>query len=125
MRCVQSPPTTATDTSVTVDTTRYQVEKGSNGEFRVPTLRNVDERPDPYFVKCYMHNGVFRSLKEVVHFYNTRNLTNRNEILNLTSTTSTAKGHPLWPPPEFASAITMQNPLATPTARPLASAISV
>jgi cytochrome c peroxidase len=29
-------------------------------------------RPRPEFVKAYMHNGYFKSLKEVVHFYNTR-----------------------------------------------------
>jgi len=43
-----------------------------NGKFQVPTLRNVDMRPRPDFVKCYMHNGYLKSLKEVVHFYNTR-----------------------------------------------------
>jgi cytochrome c peroxidase len=42
------------------------------GKFKVPTLRNVDKRPRPDFVKAYMHNGYFKSLKEVVHFYNTR-----------------------------------------------------
>jgi cytochrome c peroxidase len=42
------------------------------GKFQVPTLRNVDMRPTPNFVKAYMHNGYFKSLKEVVHFYNTR-----------------------------------------------------
>ncbi len=42
------------------------------GKFRVPTLRNVDMRPSPDFVKAYMHNGYLKSLKEVVHFYNTR-----------------------------------------------------
>ena len=26
------------------------------------------------FVKAYMHNGVFKSLEEVVHFYNKRNI---------------------------------------------------
>jgi cytochrome c peroxidase len=41
-------------------------------KFQVPTLRNVDMRPTPSFVKAYMHNGYFKSLKEVVHFYNTR-----------------------------------------------------
>jgi cytochrome c peroxidase len=41
-------------------------------KFQVPTLRNVDRRPTPSFVKAYMHNGYFKSLKEVVHFYNTR-----------------------------------------------------
>jgi hypothetical protein len=32
----------------------------------------VDKRPKPDFVKAYMHNGYLKSLKEVVHFYNTR-----------------------------------------------------
>lgn len=42
------------------------------GKQKVPTLRNVDKRPDPAFVKAYMHNGYFKTLKGVVHFYNTR-----------------------------------------------------
>lgn len=53
------------------------------GKHKVPTLRNVDLRPDGDFVKAFMHNGVFKTLEEVVSFYNTRD---RNE----------AK----WPPPE-------------------------
>jgi cytochrome c peroxidase len=44
----------------------------NNGRFKVPTMRNVDLRPNPGFVKAYMHNGFFKSLKDVVHFYNTR-----------------------------------------------------
>ena len=42
------------------------------GKYKRPTLRNVDKRPRPDFVKAYMHNGYLKSLKEVVHFYNTR-----------------------------------------------------
>ena len=42
--------------------------------FRVPTLRNVDKRPRYDFAKAYGHNGYFKSLKEIVHFYNTRDL---------------------------------------------------
>jgi cytochrome c peroxidase len=45
-----------------------------DAKFQVPTLRNVDMRPSPDFVKAYMHNGYFKSLKEVVHFYNTRDV---------------------------------------------------
>jgi len=45
-----------------------------DGKFQVPTLRNVDMRPTPDFVKAHMHNGYFKSLKEVVHFYNTRDV---------------------------------------------------
>lgn len=44
------------------------------GKQRIPTLRNVDKRPGPGNVKAYMHNGVFKSLEEVVHFYNTRDV---------------------------------------------------
>jgi cytochrome c peroxidase len=44
------------------------------GKHKVPTLRNVDRRPDPTFPKAYLHNGALKSLKEVVHFYNTRDV---------------------------------------------------
>jgi cytochrome c peroxidase len=46
----------------------------NKGKHRVPTLRNVDKRPSQDFPKAYMHNGVFKSLEEVVHFYNTRDV---------------------------------------------------
>ena len=39
-----------------------------NGKFRVPSLRNVA------VTAPYMHNGVFSTLKEVVDFYNTRDV---------------------------------------------------
>jgi len=42
------------------------------GKYKTPTLRNVDKRPNSGFVKAYMHNGYLKALKEVVHFYNTR-----------------------------------------------------
>jgi cytochrome c peroxidase len=42
------------------------------GKQKVPTLRNVDKRPNEAFVKAYAHNGYFKTLKEIVHFYNTR-----------------------------------------------------
>jgi cytochrome c peroxidase len=44
------------------------------GKHKVPTLRNVDKKPGNGFTKAYTHNGVFKSLKEVVHFYNTRDV---------------------------------------------------
>lgn len=44
----------------------------AEGAFKIPTLRNVAKGEGN---KRFMHNGVFRSLKEVVHFYNTRDLT--------------------------------------------------
>jgi cytochrome c peroxidase len=44
------------------------------GKQKVPTLRNVDKRPFKKFVKAYGHNGYFKSLEEIVHFYNTRDV---------------------------------------------------
>jgi cytochrome c peroxidase len=44
------------------------------GKHKVPTLRNVDKRPGNGFTKAYTHNGIFKSLKDVVHFYNTRDI---------------------------------------------------
>ncbi len=44
------------------------------GLFKAPSIRNVDKRPNGNFVKAYMHNGVFKSLEEVVNFYNKRNI---------------------------------------------------
>jgi cytochrome c peroxidase len=44
------------------------------GKMKVPTLRNIDKRPNAGFGKAYMHNGALKSLKEVVHFYNTRDV---------------------------------------------------
>ena len=50
--------------------TRYA--KSFMGNYKTPTLRDVDRRPRPDFVKAYMHNGYLKSLREVVHFDNTR-----------------------------------------------------
>ena len=44
------------------------------GKQKVPTLRNVDLRPAKKFLKAYGHNGYFKSLEEIVHFYNTRDV---------------------------------------------------
>jgi cytochrome c peroxidase len=65
-----------------------------DGKFQVPTLRNVDMRPSPEFVKAYMHNGYFKSLKEVVHFYNTR------DVLPRCVPGDPGEKRGCWPPPE-------------------------
>lgn len=49
-------------------------DSDQNGKQKVPTLRNVDKRPEEGFVKAYAHNGFFKSLEEIVHFYNTRDV---------------------------------------------------
>lgn len=98
-----------------------------DGTFKAPSLRNVDRRPVTSFVKCYMHNGVFKSLKEVVHFYNTRNLTTYpGEVIDFTKPDPYAglKGTPLWPRPEYMSALTLINPSGLPGSTPEGSAPS-
>lgn len=49
-----------------------EVYEPEMGKFKTPTVRNVDLRPYPEFVKAYGHNGFFKSLGEmdgIVHFY--------------------------------------------------------
>jgi cytochrome c peroxidase len=55
-------------------------DPAENGKFRVPTLRNAA------VTSPYMHNGVFKTLFEVVSFYNSRDLAG-------------------WPPPEVAETV--------------------
>jgi cytochrome c peroxidase len=64
------------------------------GKYQVPTLRNVDKRPYEGFVKAYMHNGYFTSLKDVVHFYNTR------DVLPRCAPKDPGEKVSCWPPPE-------------------------
>ncbi|HEX4448786.1 MAG TPA: cytochrome c peroxidase [Polyangiaceae bacterium] len=70
-----------------------------NGLFRTPTLRNVDKRPRPDFVKDYMHNGYLKSLKEVVHFYNT------SQALPRCPQGSPGEKVTCWPLPEVPSTL--------------------
>jgi cytochrome c peroxidase len=71
-----------------------------NGKFRVPTVRDVDMRPRPEFVKAYMHNGYLKSLKEVVHFYNT------SQALPRCPQGSPGEKVTCWPEPEVRQNIT-------------------
>jgi len=48
--------------------------KANLGKHRVPTLRNVDQRPDAKFARRYGHNGYFPDLESIIHFYNTRDV---------------------------------------------------
>jgi cytochrome c peroxidase len=66
----------------------------NDGRFQVPTLRDVDKRPYPGFIKAYGHNGYFKSLKEIVHFYNTR------DVLPRCQPGDAGEGVSCWPAPE-------------------------
>jgi cytochrome c peroxidase len=65
------------------------------GLHKVPSLRNVDKRPSSGFVKAYGHNGYFKSLESVVHFYNTRDV-----LPVCPPNTLDAAGTDCWPAPE-------------------------
>lgn len=45
-------------------------DENENGKFKVMTLRNIAK------TKPYAHNGFFRSLRRITHFYNTRDVKN-------------------------------------------------
>jgi cytochrome c peroxidase len=58
-----------------------------NGKFKVMSLRNVGLTPP------YAHNGLFKTLKEITHFYNTRDVPG-----------SLQKGED-WPLPEYGDTV--------------------
>jgi cytochrome c peroxidase len=77
-----------------VDSNWLPLAPANQGRFQVPTLRNVDKRPSARFVKAYGHNGYFKSLKSVVHFYNTR------DVLTRCEPNDPREGATCWPLPE-------------------------
>src|SRR5712672_2970812 len=77
-----------------VDRRWLKLASGNQARIQVPTLRNVNKRPDPGFVKAYGHNGYFTSLKAIVHFYNTRDVLPRCQPHDVN------EGTTCWPAPE-------------------------
>ena len=69
------------------------------GKFQTSTARNAAMVPYPGFVKAYMHNGYLTSLKEVVHFYNTRDVYPFN-VLSGNCPAGTVEKVTCWPMPE-------------------------
>jgi cytochrome c peroxidase len=67
------------------------ISEGQAGKFKVMSLRNIAATPP------YGHNGFFATLKEIVHFYNTR------DVLADCATVATPEvGVNCWPAPEVA-----------------------
>ncbi|PYM78972.1 MAG: hypothetical protein DME09_22270 [Candidatus Rokuibacteriota bacterium] len=89
----------------------------SDGQFQVATARNVamaptqcptTEAPGPYFQKGFFHNGYIKSLKQLVHFYNTRD--EPNFAFPVTSghcPRGTVERVTCWPMPEVRNNIDM------------------
>jgi cytochrome c peroxidase len=77
-----------------VDARWLPLARDNQARFQGPTLRNVDKRPYPTFVKAYGHNGYFKSLKSIVHFYNTR------DVLARCRPNDPGEGITCWPAPE-------------------------
>lgn len=69
------------------------------GKHKVPTARNVAMRPDAGFVKAFGHNGYFKSLEGIVHFYNTRDV---KPVCPGAYTEAEAMAAGCWPAPEVA-----------------------
>lgn len=72
----------------------------NEGKQKVPTLRNVDKRPDPAFVKAFGHNGYFKSLERIVHFYNTRDVLPVCAPAGQPFSDEYAEANNCWPSPE-------------------------
>jgi cytochrome c peroxidase len=77
-----------------IDARWVNLAPDNKARFQVPTLRNVDKRPFLEFVKAYGHNGYFKSLKSIVHFYNTR------DALPRCQPNDPGEGTTCWPAPE-------------------------
>jgi cytochrome c peroxidase len=80
------------------------------GFHKTPTLRNVDKRPHRLFCKAFTHNGWFKSLESLVHFYNTAYIdgpTARSfgvtRCPENVKTERDALRRNCWPAPEYAS----------------------
>jgi cytochrome c peroxidase len=86
-----------------------------DGQMQVSTARNVamtparcptTEAPGPYFQKEFFHNGYIKSLKQLVHFYNTRDVFKFN-VTSGHCPAGTIERVTCWPMPEVPNNIDM------------------
>ena len=73
----------------------------NRGKHKVPTLRNVDKWDESLGpkVKAFGHNGYFKSLEQIVHFYNTRDA--KPVCANNFTRVEEALAQGCWPQPEI------------------------
>jgi len=81
----------------------------NDGRMQTSTARNValtppqcptTEAPGPYFQKEFFHNGYIKSLKQLVHFYNTRDVYPFPTITSGHCPAGTTEKVNCWPMPE-------------------------
>jgi cytochrome c peroxidase len=86
-----------------------------DGQMQVATARDVamvpqqcptTEAPGPYFQKEFFHNGYIKSLKQLVHFYNTRDVY-PYAVESGECPTGTVEKVTCWPEPEVAQNVDM------------------
>jgi cytochrome c peroxidase len=86
-----------------------------DGQMQVATARNVamtppqcptTEAPGPYFQKGFFHNGYIKSLKQLVHFYNTRDKL-RFPVTSGHCPPGTTEKVDCWPHPEVLNNLDM------------------
>src|SRR5216683_766721 len=79
-----------------------------DGQFQVATARNVAATPpqcptteagtgQPYFQKAFFHNGYIKSLKQLVHFYNTRDTSFAQSVTSGHCAPGTIERVTCWP----------------------------
>src|SRR6202158_1945746 len=87
----------------------------SDGQIQTSTARDValvppqcptTEAPGPYFQKEFFHNGYIKSLKQLVHFYNTRDVY-PYPVTSGHCPTGTIERVTCWPMPEVPNNIDM------------------
>jgi cytochrome c peroxidase len=74
---------------------------GDEGLFKTPTLRNATKN-ERGITKAFMHNGYFKTIEDVVHFYNTRFVKIACEDRGVQQATAAeAIANDCWPASEF------------------------
>ena len=87
-------------------------QAGDFGKFKTPTVRNVAAGRDDGAHRTFMHNGSLVSLRQVVEFYNTRDVlpTCTGAVLeDPTLWGPEPEGVGCWPPPEYAENLDTKN----------------
>ena len=87
-----------------------------DGQMQVSSARNVamtptqcpsTEAPGPYFQKEFFHNGYIKSLKQLVHFYNTRDVYPFPDVTSGHCPAGTTERVDCWPRPEVPATMDM------------------